>query len=295
MKHKARNHSRVWPVVLAALIVSVIALGAVYAGDIAKAFRADHTQDTLKGMYKKSAVPSFIDWLMPTAQADEWEAPEEEMPVIQDDFLELYEQNEHLVGWLTAGGRIDYPVVQYDNSYYLDHDYFGSRDENGTLFLNEANYLDPRDSILLIHGHNMKSGAMFADLALYREYEYLCEHPIVTFRTIWDEEDVCYVPVAAFDASMNPAAKGYFNIARVRFDFEQAQEDVRPLSTELEEYLAQMRGSSYWESPAEADSADEYIMLITCSYFHDDGRLVLLCRRLRDGETGESIHALFNP
>lgn len=295
-KHARRRRTRVWPVVLAAVIITLVALAFVYGGDIARYFKARDTQQELQDLYKGAAPGNIWDLVLPRAYAEEAELPTvpPDEVTIHEDFAALYEKNPHLTAWLTAGESIDYPVVQSDNTFYLDHDYFGNEDINGTLFINAANRLDPRDGVLLIHGHNMKSGAMFGDMDKFRDFDYLRKYPIVTFRTIWDEEDVLYVPVAAFDASMNPEAKGYFDITRIRFKYDiPGDETSAARSTALEEYIAQMREMSFWNSPVEADSTDDYIALITCSYNHDDGRLIMLCRKLRSDETAESIQQLF--
>lgn len=60
----------------------------------------------------------------------------------------------------------------------------------------------PRDSILLVHGHNMRSGAMFGTLVKYEKADYAFAHALLTFRTLYEEEASYYVPVAAFHASM---------------------------------------------------------------------------------------------
>lgn len=93
-----------------------------------------------------------------------------------------------------AGETIDLPVVQRDNEYYLSHNYFGEWDSNGTVFLNERNMIYPRDSILLVHGHNMRSGAMFGTLVKYERASYAFEHALLTFRTLYEEEASYYVP-----------------------------------------------------------------------------------------------------
>jgi len=93
---------------------------------------------------------------------------EEETEQVQEDFLSWYEENPDFVGWLTAGDNIDHPVVQRDNDYYLHHDYYGNDSEDGILFVNEFNLLWPRDWMVIIHGHHMKSGAMFGRLRLTR-------------------------------------------------------------------------------------------------------------------------------
>ena len=38
---------------------------------------------------------------------------------------------------------------------------------------------------------------------------------------------------------------------------------------------------------------DKLLMLVTCSYFQEDGRFVLVCRALRENETPEQISELY--
>ena len=218
--------------------------------------------------------------------------PEEPLPPIQEDFKALYEANPHLVGWLTAGQSIDLPVVQFDNEYYLAHDFFGRKDVNGTLFVNEANQIWPPDDVILIHGHNMKSGAQFGTLRRYERYDYAMRHPLVTFRTIRDPEEVPYVVIAAFNASMTEGNPEYFDIGRIRFD--SGDEAAPQNAAEFEDYIASIQELSLWHGPAEARSGDKLLMLVTCSYYQDNGRFVLVCRRLREGETVEGVGAMFD-
>ena len=202
---------------------------------------------------------------------------------VQEDFRELYKINPHIVGWLNAGPDIDLPVVQYDNEYYLNHNFYGRRDANGTLFVNEANALWPPDDAILIHGHNMKSGAQFGRLRRFGQFSWAARHPIVRFRTIRDAEDVCYAVVAAFNASMNEGDPAYFNLGRIRFADEAS----------CAAFLYEILQISLWRPPLDLRPGDRLLMLVTCSYLQDNGRFVLVCRRLREGETCESIEALF--
>ena len=229
-----------------------------------------------------AAASERLSGLFPAARA-EGETAFSEPLERHGDFDALYEENPDIVGWLTAGEDISEPVVQRDNAYYLDHNFFGERDANGTLFLNEQNALNPRDQVLLIHGHNMKSGAMFGTLRRYADEAYMREHPLIAFRTIADESDAYYVPVSAFDASMVEGAPGYFDLTPINF----ATEDA------CRAYLAEIAERSYWRSPADVNAGDELLMLITCSYQHEDGRFLLICRKLRPDETPEAMKALF--
>ena len=221
----------------------------------------------------------------------------QEAPPVAEDLADAYAKNEDLVGWLKAGESIDLPVVQSDNTYYLDHGFTGEEDKNGTLFLNMNNQLFPPDDVLLIHGHNMKDGSMFGTLSQFEQYDYVKEHPIVTFQTIHDEEPVYYVPVSVFNASMLPDHSSYFDITQIVFpdDEEGAAEDPSTFrqSSAFRTYLDELRAVSLWESPVDVNVDDKLLMLITCSYDLEDGRLMVVCRRLRDGETPEAVAGLF--
>lgn len=292
-KH-GKSRRSVLPVVLAAAVITVIALAYLYGPVLLDAIRGRNKQNEMQKLYRGDNA-SIIELIFPSAHAEPQAELTEEPIIVHEDFADLYAANPHIVGWLTAGASIDYPVVQYDNSFYLNHDFFGEPDDAGAIFLNAANSLSPRDSVLLIHGHNMRAGTMFGDMDNYRDYEYLKANPLVTFRVINDAEDVYYAPIAAFDASMTPGEEGYFDIRNVNFiyDILPENEGDKPKSTEFEQYIEEMRAKSLWTSPVEADSTDEYIILVTCSYSHENGRMMLVCRRLRADETPESVTALF--
>ena len=59
-------------------------------------------------------------------------------------------------------------------------------------------------------------------------------------------------------------------------------------------YLEEIRERSLWESPADVNTGDELLVLVTCSYVQDNGRFMLFCRKLRDGENEEEMRALFS-
>lgn len=273
------------------MIVSLVIAGAIVAVDLVDLWRADSVSNEVRQLYRPGASGGWLSALIGSASAEE-EVPDGlqeeplapvELPDVQEDFLLLYEENPDVIGWLTAGETIDLPVVQRDNEYYLNHNYFGEWDSNGTVFLNELNVFYPRDSILLIHGHNMRGGAMFGTLAKYEQADYAFAHALLTFLTLYEEETSYYVPVAAFHASMLEGEAGYFDVTPMNFDTEEA----------FQAHLDTALKRSAWTSPVDVNTQDELLMLLTCSYHHADGRFVLLCRRLREGETPEEMQLLF--
>ena len=63
------------------------------------------------------------------------------------------------------GTDIDFPVVKgTDNSYYLTHNFDKEKNKAGWIFADYRNKFDGTDKNIIIYGHNMKNGSMFASL-----------------------------------------------------------------------------------------------------------------------------------
>ena len=110
-------------------------------------------------------------------------------PAAEEDsgaWKELYEtmsrDNEDYVGWIVIEDtKINYPIVQgSDNDYYLSHTFEGKENSSGTLFVDYRIEEGMEGKHVLVYGHNMKNGSMFAGLKKYREDEFYEQHK--TFR-----------------------------------------------------------------------------------------------------------------
>ena len=82
------------------------------------------------------------------------------------DFTKLHQINEDIIAWISIPGtNIDYPVVRgIDNEYYLTHDIYKRKNQNGSIFLNVNNKKDLTDPNIVLFGHNTNSENMFSDL-----------------------------------------------------------------------------------------------------------------------------------
>lgn len=205
-------------------------------------------------------------------------------PTLQPQFEELYAENADLIGWINVNDEIEYPIVQRDNSFYMDHDFYGEYSQAGWIFLDERNQADMSDGNLLIYGHNMKNGDMFGELDRYRQLEYLKAHPIIEVQSAWETEPRKYVLIALFDASMNRSDASYIKITE--FNFEKPEEK--------QAFIESLRARSIFETPVESDAGDQLITLVTCSYSHDNGRFLMVARRLRAGESEDGIAEAFS-
>ena len=195
-------------------------------------------------------------------------------PPVQDSFKDLLALNPETIGFLSIGERISLPVVQRknDNSYYLTHSFEGEESEAGTLFLDGSNLLIPEDDNLLIYGHNMRNGTMFHALSGYCDPDFLKQHALVRFDTIY--EDRTYIPFAAFTATVEPGGRDYLDIRQFLFD-----EDSFDL------FIHRMGKINIYDSPVEVEFGDRLLLLVTCEYTHDNGRFVVALREMRDDET----------
>ena len=219
---------------------------------------------------------------IPTANADTLVLALPTAPPVQDSFAELLKHNPDTIGFLDIPELLSLPVVQRenDNDYYLSHNFDGEEALEGALFLDGVNRLVPEDDCLIVYGHNMKNSTMFGLLPQYEDFEYLKRFPVVRFDTIYENRQ--YAIFAAFTASMRPGDAHYYDIRRFMLD-----------PAELEAFARAMQGGSVWRSPVEVSAGDRLLLLVTCDYTNNEGRLVLALRQLRPGETEADIRGLY--
>ena len=240
-----------------------------------------------------------------TAQAEETEeaapteAPEEEAieipmlapeellePVLQPQFEVLYAENNELIGWIKVEDIIDYPIVwkENDNDFYMDHDFFGDYSQAGWIFLDKRNTPDMEGDNLLIYGHNMKNGEMFGELDRYRDLDYFIERPFIEIQSAWEPEARKYVIISMFDASMNKSDSSYIKITH--FDFETPDDK--------QAFIDRLCKRSIFDIPVETTPDDQLVILVTCSYSHNNGRFLVVAREVREDETDQQIIDAYN-
>ena len=96
----------------------------------------------------------------------------------------LIAENADCIGWLSIDGtNISYPVMHTpsDPQKYLRRNFYGKYSQSGVPFLDGR--CDIQSTNLIIYGHNMKNGTMFADLKKYVDKDFLSAHRTVKFET----------------------------------------------------------------------------------------------------------------
>jgi len=115
----------------------------------------------------------------------------------------LFSVNSDYAGWIyIEGTRISYPVVQADNTTYINTTFWGTHHNTGTLFIDSRNPLQFHGTFAMIHGYNSRTGTMFGTLDLYSSSEFMETHRDITIYTD-DGEELTYSIFAAFATTVN--------------------------------------------------------------------------------------------
>ena len=108
-----------------------------------------------------------------------------EQPAAERNIQALIAENADCIGWLSIDGtNISYPVMYTPSApqKYLRRNFYGKYSQSGVPFLDGRCGLQSTN--LIIYGHNMRNGTMFADLKKYVDRDFLTTHRVVKFETM---------------------------------------------------------------------------------------------------------------
>lgn len=209
----------------------------------------------------------------------------EPQPVMLLEYEKLYAENSDIIGWLTiADTNIDYAVMQTpeDEEYYIYRDFNGKEDKNGSLFMDtdsvvgigtkEQEYCggDVPSTNLMIYGHTMKSGKMFGNLSLYADEEYGKAHNIICFDSLYEKRE--YQLIAVFYSQI------YYKSQKIFKYYKFFQADTQE---EFDDWYISIKQLSIYDTGVTAEFGDEFITLSCCAYHVEDGRFVVVGKRVK--------------
>ena len=177
----------------------------------------------------------------------------------------LIAKNPDCIGWLRINGtKIDYPIMQTKGNpqFYLRRDFNKQYSYLGTPFMDarcDVNY----DNNLIVYGHNMKNGKMFADLLKYRDKAYCLEHSTIHFIT---PNGVQKYEVAT--------------VCKVRSDDEWYGYTCQKDTESFNNLISHIKDRSLYLSQDEIQYGDYFLTLSTCEYSQKDGRLIVIAVRI---------------
>ena len=181
------------------------------------------------------------------------------------DFASLKEKNSDTVGFLKVNGTdIEFVVVKgKDNSYYLNHNFEKHENVAGWIFADYNNKLDGSDKNIIIYGHNMKNGTMFASLKniLTEEWQKNEDNRKIVFIT--ENEKAMYEVFSVYQVE----DEAYY----VTTNFKEG---------EFKKFVDKIKSRSKYNFEVEVSENDNILTLSTCAN-NNKYRVVLHAKKVK--------------
>ena len=251
---------------------SVICIAAAVCLLGAAAFCGFHVCDHYAHQNEQTEAFEKIADKVEQAQEDESQAPE--IPLTEEESIlpeygELFLQNPDMVGWIKVEGtNINYPVMQTPNepNFYLKHNFEREYSDLGTPYVQEDCDIAASDN-LVIYGHHIKGQKMFGALEEYKSQSFYEEHKTVQFDTLTQHND--YEVIAVFK-TVAYSSEGFRY-----YDFVNAENE-----DEFNAYVGKCKELALYDTGVTAEYGDKLITLSTCEYSAQNGRLVVVAKKV---------------
>ena len=197
------------------------------------------------------------------------QVPLNEEETILPEYGDLFLQNPDMVGWISiAGTKLNYPVMQTPNNpnFYLKHNFEKAYSDLGTPYIQENCNIAESDN-LVIYGHHIKGGKMFGALNDYKSKSFYEEHKTILFDTLTEQAE--YEIVAVFK-TVAYSSEGFRY-----YDFVNAEN-----AEAFDEYIAKCKELALYDTGVSAEYGDRLITLSTCEYSAQNGRLVVVAKKV---------------
>ena len=273
-----------------ACILTLIAIGSLIAAILIAIFYKKEDNDAQDAI--RDAVVSQSDTITPQPQNSEppqaaatptaepvtptAEPTATPIPAIKNPYEDYYLANPDMAGWLVVPGTvIDYPIMwtPEDENFYLYRDFKKRDNNNGCLILDTDSSLNPLTTNLIIHGHNMKSGAMFGNLTDYEKPAYFEEHKQIILYTPECQRN--YEVIAVFRSQVYKKTDDVFKF----YKFFQADTEEQ-----FNDFYDNIKELSLYDTGVTAEFGDRFITLSTCVYHVTNGRFVVVAKEVEPGD-----------
>ena len=182
----------------------------------------------------------------------------------------LADINSDFTGWIKIPGtNIDYPVMYTpdDPQKYLHLSFYGKYAWCGLPFVDAKCEISPNSDNIIIYAHHMKDGSMFQNLVNYVDSDYYYEHNTILFDTLWNYGQYKIIAVVKTTVSSNNSWR--FDKC-INFDTEE----------QFLEFYEYAKENSLYDTGVTAEYGDKFITLSTCEYSQNNGRLVVIAKKI---------------
>ena len=255
------------------IAVSVLCAFAIFAGAMFahQYFDAKNSEDSFDVL--TNLIVDVPDETVPeTDNSEATELSPEELAAQEAEqarakYKELFEKNDDFIGWIAIDGtNVNYPVMQTPDNpdYYLKHSFEKAYSDYGVPYIDEACATGISNN-LVIYGHHMKNGTMFSDLCNYTDADFCKEHPIINFDTLSGFGE--YQVVAAFKFDTNHEDFRYNECTQMNEE-------------QFKEFMSQVHARQCYDTGIDAAYGDQLITLSTCEYTYNNGRFVVVAKKV---------------
>ncbi len=178
-----------------------------------------------------------------------------------------------VVAWVRVPGTtVDYPIMRGEPEspdFYLTHDVGGERSAWGAPYIDAGCAQGAESPLVIVYGHHMSDGTMFAPLAQYSSRDFAKGHRTIR---VYTREKAIELEIFAVDV-VDASSEGK------RTDFADA--------AELDAYLGDKlsRCEVVLEEPADVSQAWAFV---TCSYQTSNSRTVVYAKEVEGWDSRHS-------
>ena len=287
--HKNKKSARLlyWGTVSVLVLIIIACAGLITYKLVTDAQDKDYYEG-LQTPVDEIAATEERPTIPPTTEPGETTVPTEptqptEPPQLNDTVLlklqGMYALNKDMVGWIKIENTaINYPVVQTpdDPNFYLRRNFNKEDATCGTIFASGTCDINlPSDNVVL-YGHNMRNGTMFADLLKYKSKTFWEEHRYVYFDTLTELHT--YEIFAVFLTSADLTQGFTYHV----YDTFETEADFNKYVSNCQNMMKRYIHYDTGITPQFMENGEKtkLLTLSTCDKSIDDGRLVVVARRV---------------
>lgn len=223
-----------------------------------------------------TSTPEPTPSATPSASPTPTNSPTPTEPVMYPEYETLYNKNKDFIGWIRYDDTVmDYPVMHVPNEgtdfFYLRRDFNKKSSTAGCIFVDgRCNPIENRSQNVIIYGHNMRAGTMFAPLHKLEDKKFYESHKIIEFDTLYSKD--MYEIVGVFNTKVYQSTDKVFKI----YNFINAKN-----KEEYDEFAKYVKESSMYDTGVSLQYGDETITLMTCVRGQDEKRFVVVAKKIR--------------
>lgn len=277
-------------VTIAAAVILIVALVILAGYFIKQAQNRKQIEDLRRG-HEEISVISHTTTAPPETETT---VTETEPPplVILESMKDSLEKNSDVAGWLTVSNtNIDNVVLQTtDNDYYMDKDFYGNHNIAGQIFVDYRcvinDYNNKQADNVIVYGHNQADGSMFGTLKKYKikkqstgNFSFYQQNPTFKFSNLYEEYTYKIIAIFVIETKPEQTRDG------VIFDYHNYVKFMGERN--FDKFKENILKRTAVNTGVDFDENDKFMTLSTCSNEFDESRLVVIGRRVRDGESPE--------